>query len=555
MKTFLSSRDNLITHIIDASVAVGGGAVGRFSPDHSARIVARRDFDRTKVAIISGGGSGHEPAHAGFVGAGMLTAAVCGDIFASPSIDAVLAAILAVAGEAGCLLVVKNYTGDRLNFGLAAEKAKNLGYKVEMVIVADDVAIEAAHQPRGLAGTLLVHKLAGFMSERGDSLSEIAEAASAACRRIRTIAAARDTCTVPGNRKSDRLRDDEVEIGLGIHGEPGFEVSPFTSSDDLIETLATRLAQTLPDNTARYALMFNNLGGLSVIEAMTLFAAVSRTDLAKRVDLFLGPAALMTALDMPGFSITMFELDGLAVEALRAPVGLRAWPGVSDNISTPYIDAPEIPDLDNVAPSDEPHIRRIVTTIAMACIENERLVNDLDAKVGDGDTGSTFATAGRTVLDTLDRLPLGDGAALLRMLSKLTAQNVGGSSGVLFGILFAGASEEYSRSADWPAALRHGLSLVQKYGGAKIGDRTMIDALEPALNAFAEGAALSRIAKKAREGAEHTATMTIAKAGRSSYLNVATLYGVMDPGAAAIAQIFEALAEAPSSGRDQPSRS
>ncbi|MEH6454223.1 MAG: dihydroxyacetone kinase subunit DhaK, partial [Psychromonas sp.] len=129
-------------------------------------IVIRKDWDKSKVAIISGGGSGHEPAHAGFVGEGMLTAAVCGDVFASPSVEAVLNAIIHVTGEAGCLLIVKNYTGDRLNFGLAAEKAKKLGHKVEMVIVNDDISIENSKKPRGIAGTVFVHKVAGYYAQQ-----------------------------------------------------------------------------------------------------------------------------------------------------------------------------------------------------------------------------------------------------------------------------------------------------------------------------------------------------------------------------------------------------
>ncbi len=542
MKTFLNSRENLITHVMDATIAAANGAVGRFSIDSTAKVVARRAFDGSKVAIISGGGSGHEPAHAGFVGEGMLTAAVCGEIFASPSIDAVFSAILAVTGPAGCLLVVKNYTGDRLNFGAAAEKAKALGLRVEMVIVSDDIAIPGAPQPRGVAGTLFIHKLAGFMSERGDSLADIFSAVTAAARRLFTISAARDSCTIPGNEKIVRLQDNQVEIGLGIHGEPGFEVAPFTSPGDLVALLAGRLEQAIPNDDARYALMFNNLGGLSVIEALALFAAVTETDLAKRVDFFVGPASLMTALDMPGFSLTMFALDPLSSAAIKAPVGPQFWPGVSENRKIPFIETPEIAAVDQAAASANPQLRRLITVIANTCIENEKIVNDLDAKVGDGDTGSTFAGAARVVLQNLDRLPLAEGGKLLLALSRLTSQSVGGTSGVLFSIMFAGAADEFSRSRVFAPALSHGLQLVQKYGGAQPGDRTMVDALKPAFDVYEKGGSIADMARAARQGADHTATMSKAKAGRSSYLNEASLQGVMDPGAAAIAYIFEALA-------------
>src|SRR6476659_2062382 len=160
MKRFLNSRHTIVTEAIDGLLAGSAGKnLARLDGYPHIKVVVRNDWDRSKVAVISGGGSGHEPAHAGFVGAGMLTGAGCGEIFASPSVDAVLACITAVTGAPGCLLIVKNYTGDRLNFGLAAEKARALGLAVEMVIVADDVALPDATQPRGIAGTLFVHKV------------------------------------------------------------------------------------------------------------------------------------------------------------------------------------------------------------------------------------------------------------------------------------------------------------------------------------------------------------------------------------------------------------
>ncbi|TXN74801.1 dihydroxyacetone kinase subunit DhaK, partial [Methylobacterium sp. WL18] len=161
MAHFIETRATLVGDAIAGLLAASGGRLARLDGDPDIRVVLRADLDADKVAVISGGGSGHEPAHAGFVGPGMLSAAVCGDVFASPSVDAVLAGILAVTGPAGCLLVIKNYAGDRLNFGLAAERARALGRKVETVIVSDDIALPAAKQPRGVAGTLFVHKVAG----------------------------------------------------------------------------------------------------------------------------------------------------------------------------------------------------------------------------------------------------------------------------------------------------------------------------------------------------------------------------------------------------------
>src|SRR6056297_2248576 len=173
MKQFINLKENIVAEAVDGVVAASGGRLARLDGYPHIKVVVRTDWDRSKVAVISGGGSGHEPSHAGFVGRGMLTAAVCGDVFASPSVDAVLAGILAVTGEAGCLLIVKNYTGDRLNFGLAAERARAFGLKVNMVIVDDDIALPDLPQPRGVAGTLFVHKIAGAMAESGASREDV----------------------------------------------------------------------------------------------------------------------------------------------------------------------------------------------------------------------------------------------------------------------------------------------------------------------------------------------------------------------------------------------
>ena len=177
MTQFINKKEDIVTEAIDGVIRASGGALVRLDGYPHIRVAMRADWDRSRVALVSGGGSGHEPAHAGFVGPGMLTAAVCGDVFASPSVDAVLAGILAVTGEAGCLLIVKNYTGDRLNFGLAAERARAFGLNVSMVIVDDDIALPDLPQPRGVAGTLFVHKVAGALAESGADLATVTEAA------------------------------------------------------------------------------------------------------------------------------------------------------------------------------------------------------------------------------------------------------------------------------------------------------------------------------------------------------------------------------------------
>ncbi len=226
MKKLINRPESVVEEMVEGLVAVYPGLQrlpGRSVLIRSDAADARRD----KVALISGGGSGHEPAHAGYVGRGMLSAAVAGDVFTSPSPDAVLAAIHAVSGPKGALLIVKNYTGDRLNFGLAAERARAGGIPVEMVIVADDVALANSVDNagrRGLAGTVLVHKVAGAAAEAGGTLEEVAREAQEAARAVRTMGVALSPCTVPAAGKPGFSLDvNEMELGLGIHGEAGVQ--------------------------------------------------------------------------------------------------------------------------------------------------------------------------------------------------------------------------------------------------------------------------------------------------------------------------------------------
>ncbi|MEM9971663.1 MAG: dihydroxyacetone kinase subunit DhaK, partial [Pseudomonadota bacterium] len=215
MAQFINAKADLVTEAIDGLLAASGGALSRLDGYPHIKVVFRSDWDKSKVALVSGGGSGHEPAHAGFAGHGMLTAAVCGEVFASPSVDAVLAGILAVTGEPGCLLIVKNYTGDRLNFGLAAERARALGRKVEMVVVDDDIALPDLPQARGVAGTLFVHKVAGALAEDGADLATVTAAASTVIGKVASIGMSLDTCTIPGSDKENRIGAGKAELGLG----------------------------------------------------------------------------------------------------------------------------------------------------------------------------------------------------------------------------------------------------------------------------------------------------------------------------------------------------
>ncbi len=541
MKHFFNRRETIVTEALDGLLrTIGSGDLVRLDGYPEIKVVLRADWDKAKVAVVSGGGAGHEPSHAGFVGKGMLTAAVSGEIFASPSVEAVLAAIRAVTGPAGCLLIVKNYTGDRLNFGLAAEKARAEGFRVEMAIVADDIALPDINQPRGVAGTLFVHKIAGHLSETGQDLAAVATAARAAAKDIISLGMSLSSCSIPGQPHEERFGENDGELGLGIHGEPGVERIAVQSADRLVAIMAERLAVRL-DPKASHALLINNLGSVPPLEMSLVANAVLASPLAKTVKLAIGPGPLMTALNMNGFSLSLIKLDAAREAALLAPVGPHAW------MPAKPVVAPAIVPMAKAAgqsaagkPSDNARTRRLVVTICERLIGLEEALNGLDAKAGDGDTGSTVATGARSVLEKLDTLPLADPAATLAAVGDGLGVAMGGSSGVLLSIFFTAAAQASSSGATLSKALLAGLDRMTFYGGAKVGDRTMVDALEPALKAL-DAKGLDAAATAARHGAEATAAMEKAKAGRSAYVGT-KLQGVVDPGAHAVAEVFAAAA-------------
>ena len=479
---------------------------------------------------------GHEPAHAGFVGRGMLTAAVCGEVFASPSVEAVLAGILAVTGEAGCLLIVKNYTGDRLNFGLAAERARALGRQVEMVVVDDDIALPDLPQSRGVAGTLFVHKIAGALAENGADLSTVAEAARTVIGKMASIGMSLDTCTVPGSPKEDRIGAGKAELGLGIHGEPGVEQVDFSTAMEAMSTVVGKLKPHAGGGSI--VALVNNLGSTTPLEMSVLAHALTSSGMADHI---IGPALMMTSLDMHGFSVSIMSATPAELEALRAAVGPAAWPGTLDIVEVPVTPLPDGLTPIEPIPSSNAKTRATIESVADLLIAAEAALNELDAKSGDGDTGSTLATAARSLKARLDAMPLADLTQLFPALGNELSQTMGGSSGVILAIYFNAAGDACANGSPVQKALVEGLNRVSEVGGAQVGDRTMIDALAPALAALPGG--INAAATAAREGANNTATIHRAKAGRAAYVPEENLKGHNDPGAEAVALLFEGLAK------------
>jgi len=544
-RLFTNNKETLVHDAIDGILYSNKhNNLARLDVDPRIRIVTRSDWQQDKVAIISGGGSGHEPAHAGFIGKGMLTAAVCGDVFASPSVDAVLNAIVHVTGEKGCLVIVKNYTGDRLNFGLACEKAKKMGLNVEMVIVADDISIPDNLRPRGIAGTIFVHKVAGYFAEQGSDLSAVKEAAQAAIDGTASIGVALSSCSLIGEESSQRIAEGKAELGLGIHGEPGITTINMTSCFDVVAIMVNKLKATLSSSNTKIALMINNLGGVSPLEMSLITKDILESALKDNIQLILGPAAMMTAIDMKGFSISYLELNKRHSEALLAPVQTDAWIKPVELRQLQVIKKDKVSINVAFTASENAQVAEVINKVTSTLMAAEKELNHLDSLVGDGDTGSTFAAGAAQIKAELqaNNLPLNDIGALLNVISEQLSTAMGGSSGVLLSIFFSAAGNDYTKNANLVSALQAGLKQMMQYGGAKQGDCTMIDAMYPAFEAWAKDGVVAAI-EAARLGAESTSAMIEAKAGRSSYLNSDSLKGVKDPGSLAIERVFAAFKE------------
>jgi ATP-dependent dihydroxyacetone kinase len=540
---FINTKENLVVDSLDGLLRASGGAnLARLDGYPGIKVILRTDHNpNRRVAIVAGGGSGHEPAHAAFVGPGMLTAAVCGEVFASPSVDAVFAAIMAVTGKAGCLVILKNYTGDRLNFGLAAEKARALGKKVEVLIVADDIALPDIPQPRGIAGVMFVEKIAGHFAEKGAPLAKVAAAARKASESLVSLGLSLSSCTLPGIGREDRIPSGKAELGLGIHGEPGVDLIDYDGARHAAHLLADRIFQHAKPAKS-YALLVNNLGSTTPLEMGLLTNEVLSHPKAAKIKLVLGPTALVTSLDMHGFSLSLMPLTPEFETALKSPASPLVWPGIHAHVKPKKIKLPVATKAKAFKPSKNDALATLVGKACRILIDNEAALNALDAKVGDGDTGSTISAAAQHVSRNLPSMPLGNLSQFFAAVSDAMTRTMGGSSGVLFAIFFASASQAVAAGKTWQEALQAGLQRMRDYGGANPGDRTMVDALLPALAELHKLGSVAAAAKAARTGAEATASMTRARAGRSSYVSESNLKGVNDPGAEAIARLLEGLA-------------
>jgi dihydroxyacetone kinase len=567
VKKFINLSENVVEEMLQGLVVLHPGSA-RLA---GYKVMVRADSEQARhqqVAVISGGGSGHEPAHAGYVGAGMLSAAVAGEVFTSPSSDSVLAAIKAVAGKPGALLVVKNYTGDRLNFGLAAEMARAAGIAVKMVIVDDDVALKGIGQSagaRGLAGTVFIHKLVGAAAAEGHSLEEVAATGKAAVESLATMGVSLSAGTSPSvGKPSFELGEHQMELGLGIHGEPGVKRTDLQPADGLTETLLTEILKHGKfGNQKRVAVMVNNLGATTEME-LAIVARHAMLLLQRRgftvERMYAG--TFLSSLDMAGISISVLGVNDAWLRWLDADTTAPAWPNVLKQrpgkpaaaIATEA--GKEVRMLPGSTAQSEAgrEAKKAIEAACEALIEAEGQLTEMDRVTGDGDLGASMARAAHAVLGSLGSYPLDDVPATLRALGQTLRRELGGSSGPLYGVLFlrCGSVLEASGATgvtQWVEALQQGCSAISELGAAKPGDRSMLDALDPFARTLKDAAgnrtlreAVMAAVAAAEHGVEATAQMK-PLVGRSSYLGDRVL-GHADPGAKAISVWLRAAAEA-----------
>jgi dihydroxyacetone kinase len=565
MKKFINRPEDVVEEMLQGLVVLQPGSVRL--PGH--KVLIRSDAQQVRnqqVAILSGGGSGHEPAHAGYIGAGMLSAAVAGEVFTSPSSDSVFAAIQTVAAKPGALLVVKNYTGDRLNFGLAAEMARAQGIPVEMVIVDDDVALKGSAQAtgaRGLAGTVFIHKLLGAAAAEGKSLAELAAIGRTAVASLATMGVSFSAGTSPAvGKPSFELGEHEMELGLGIHGEPGVRRTELQPANQVTETLLTGILQHGSfEEEHRVAAMVNNLGATTEMELAIVARHAASFLAAKGLTVErIYAGTLLSSLDMAGISISVLGVNEDRLRWLDAPTTAPAWPNAAKQRPgnpTQQV-AVEVSAAVNSASGAQTEAgRKTKQAIEAACqalLAAEDELTEMDRVTGDGDLGVSMARGAKAVQDEVASYPLDNAPATLKALGHTLRRTLAGSSGPLYGVLFlrCGSVLEASGAtgfAQWVEALDQGCRAISELGGAKPGDRTMLDALDPFVRTLQQAVshkstqdAVLAAVEAAERGAEATAQMH-PKLGRSSYLGTRVI-GYPDPGAKAISLWLRAACEA-----------
>lgn len=551
------------------------------------KVIKKKKINKNKVSLISGGGSGHEPAHAGLVGKGMLDAAVCGDVFASPSQIQVYQGIKAVSTNKGVLMIIKNYSGDMMNFKSGAALASEDGIEVEYVRVNDDIAVEDSLYSvgrRGVAGTVLVHKIAGAAAEEGWDLKRVKAVAEKAAANVRSIGVALTSCTILANGSpAFPLGEDEIEYGVGIHGEPGIRSERMVSANELAERMTNDLFKDLDIDSdgitpTEIVILVNGFGSTPLQELYLFNNSVMREMHRKKIKVcrvFVGN--YMTSIDMTGVSLTVMKLDEELKRLLSKECKAPAFNVEGPIESVEYIDifhnneatvsfATETRGEHAVLKDHTLSLTNmiyLVDKMSEIVIKNEVPFCELDSYAGDGDFGMSIAKGFKqlkrewnTILDQKD-LNIG---TFLNACSFVIMEYCGGASGPIWGSAFRAAGKAVEGKlelsvGEFAAMLQAVVKGIQTTGersfgrGAVVGDKTLIDALVPCANSWLESAAagediktaFEKGAAAAVEGANYTREF-VARMGRATTVGERSL-GYPDAGAFAVGVIFTKLSQ------------
>ncbi|MCQ9284191.1 dihydroxyacetone kinase subunit DhaK [Priestia megaterium] len=549
------------------------------------KVIKKEQINKNKVSIISGGGSGHEPAHAGYVGKGMLDAAVCGDVFASPSQIQIYQAIKETASDKGTLLVIKNYSGDMMNFKNAAYLAEEDGIQVDYVKVDDDIAVQDSLYTvgrRGVAGTVLVHKIAGAAAERGYDLPKVKEAAESAIANVKSIGIGLTSCTVPAKgTPTFEIAEDEMEFGVGIHGEPGIRREKIISADELAERMVTALLKEIgiEDGKGEVAVLINGFGNTPLQELYLLNHSVIRELSRRKVTIartFVGN--YMTAIDMAGASISIMKLDenlkSLLSEECDTPA-LKIKGEVPAVTYDEIIGSVEAPKVSYEVQTNKEYsvitenrltlnnIIFMVDQMSECIIRNEIPFCELDSHAGDGDFGMSVAKGFKQLKAEWHEIlenKSNDIGNFLEACSIVIMEHCGGASGPIWGSAFRAAGKNTESKTEltlteFAEMIQASVKGIQATGersfgrGAVVGDKTLIDALVPYADTLTSSAAedeslkhaLVKAAEAAVEGAKSTEQI-VARMGRAGTVGERSL-GYPDAGAHGLGVIFTEVAQ------------
>ena len=549
------------------------------------KIIKKREQNADKVSLISGGGSGHEPAHAGFVGKGMLDAAVCGDIFASPSQIQIYQAIKETAGNAGTLMIIKNYSGDMMNFKNAARLAEEDGISVEYVKVDDDIAVQDSLYTvgrRGVAGTVLVHKIAGAAAEQGYSLKQVKAYAENAVLNTRSIGFAFTSCTVPAKgTPTFSIAENEIEYGVGIHGEPGVSRETMMTADELSKRMTDSLVKELGlAENDEVTVLVNGFGGTPLQELYLFLNSTAKILDEYKIKIYRSFAGnYMTSIDMSGASLTFMKMNSELKSLLDAESDSPAFkvngPVLPRNYE-PFIPAyhsqSENTDQKNHTKGSAKVRQEVLTvdnmifivdTMSECIIKNEVPFCELDAYAGDGDFGMSVSKGFRQLRrewnDILEE-KVCDIGEFLDACSLIIMECCGGASGPIWGSAFRAAGKaakgkQKLAAEEFAVLLQEAVTGIQKTGeysfgrGAVVGDKTLIDALVPCADVWTENAGnktLKELFQLSADAAVNGAKMTekiVARMGRAGTVGKRSI-GYPDAGAFALGVIFSKIADA-----------